>query len=220
MRNLIIWGSGGHGRVILDIAMAMACFDRIAFYDDNDLSGAETGGVPVLSGGIRAIRSSGFNACVIAIGSNSVRAQRFQEAIDAGLEPMSCVHPTSCISERARVGAGSVVMPRAVINSSAQIGADSIVNTGAVVEHDCIIGDHVHLSPGVLLGGNVTVHSFAHVGIGAVVLPGVEIGASSIVGAGAVVVRSVATGTTVIGVPARALGTGHSQQYWARRDLK
>jgi len=45
----------------------------------------------------------------------------------------------------------------------------------------------------------------ASIGSGAVVMGGLRIGAGALVGAGAVVTRDVAAGTTVAGVPARAL---------------
>jgi PglD N-terminal domain len=34
MRKLIIWGAGGHGRVVLDVARATGLFCEIAFVDD------------------------------------------------------------------------------------------------------------------------------------------------------------------------------------------
>jgi acetyltransferase-like isoleucine patch superfamily enzyme len=51
----------------------------------------------------------------------------------------------------------------------------------------------------------VTLRRGAYVGAAAIVLAGVEIGDQAVVGAGAVVTRSVPAGTTVAGVPARAL---------------
>jgi acetyltransferase-like isoleucine patch superfamily enzyme len=44
-----------------------------------------------------------------------------------------------------------------------------------------------------------------YIGAGAIILPGVEIGQDAIVGAGAVVTHNVLSGTTVIGVPAKAM---------------
>lgn len=48
---------------------------------------------------------------------------------------------------------------------------------------------------------------FARIGGRAIVMPGARVGAGAIVGAESVVTRDVASGATVIGIPARAIGS-------------
>ena len=204
MKNLLIWGAGGHGRVILDIARAMGTFGRIAFYDDSEDIGGKLR-EEVLSGGFREASRLGFDAFVVAIGPNFLRSQRFEEALATGMEAAVCVHPTAWISPGASIGRGTVVMPRVVVQTDARVGVNCILNTGTIVEHDCVIGDHVHLSPGVTLCGNVTVGPLAHLGAGVTVIPGGRIGSGTVVGAGAVVLREIPGGVTAVGVPARVI---------------
>jgi acetyltransferase EpsM len=207
MGDLVLWGAGGHGKVVLDLARAMGGFKTIFFIDDaceeadHEFWDCQVFGV---SRYLQLLKDKGRSQYVVSIGRNEMRAKCFQRAFDHGLLPATLVHPSAVISQSARLEDGTVVMAKVVINAGAQIGKNCIVNTAAVVEHDCRIGDHVHLSPGVLLGGGVTVHSFAHVGIGAIALPGADIGERAIVGAGAVIVNSVPAGATVVGIPARA----------------
>jgi sugar O-acyltransferase (sialic acid O-acetyltransferase NeuD family) len=208
MGDLVLWGAGGHGKVVLDVARAMRQFGTISFIDDScEESGREFCGCRVFAASryLQLPRSEDRSQFLVSIGRNEMRAACFQSALGHGLPPATLVHPSAVISESARLEEGTVVMARVVINAGARIGKNCIVNTAAVVEHDCRVGDHVHLSPGVLLGGGVTVHSFAHVGIGAIALPGAEIGEGAVVGAGAVVLRSVPAGATVAGIPARVL---------------
>ena len=211
MRKLIIWGAGGHGKVVLDIARATGLYCEIAFVDD---SCAAPGGyfcnceLLPLSEGFEALKARGYRCFVVAIGDNLVRERRFQEGADKGFDPATLIHPATVVSSSARIGGGSVVMPRAVVNAAAVIGRNCILNTGVIAEHDCHVGDHVHLAPGVVLGGNVTVEPCALLGIGTIVLPGMKIGSGAIVGAGAVVLDSVPPGTTSVGVPAKVLFTG------------
>jgi acetyltransferase EpsM len=209
MNSLLLWGAGGHGKVVLDVALAQGRFASIAFIDDDAPNmAAELCGKPVVgvSSDLELLARNGYGHFVIAIGDNRVRASCYQRALNSPLLPATLIHPSAIVSPGASVGAGTVVMPGVVINSGAIVGADCIVNTGAVVEHDCLIGDHVHLGPGVLLGGNVKVGHLAQLGIGAIALPGADIGESALVGAGAVVLRSVPPNVTAIGVPARVLG--------------
>jgi sugar O-acyltransferase (sialic acid O-acetyltransferase NeuD family) len=202
---LLIWGAGGHGKVVLDIARRIGRFDRIAFLDD-DLARADSTFCDCpLIGGPEELHSFAGSAFIVAIGNNLNRSQRFGDALEYGLVPTALVHPTAIISPSAHIGPGTVVMPGVIVNASATIGENCIINSGAIVEHDCRIEAHVHISPRVVLGGGVSVDPLAHIGIGAVVLPGASVGRESIVGAGAVVLKEVPSHCTVVGVPARGL---------------
>jgi acetyltransferase EpsM len=203
MSRLLVWGAGGHGKVVLDVAMATGRYSDISFFDDGPPKAKEFCHCP-LTGSFDGLTPEGSEV-VIAIGSNEARARCFECAQRMGWQPATLIHPTAIVSPSARIGAGTVVMPRAVVNADAEIGENCIINTAAVVEHDCRIADHVHLSPGVVLGGAVTVGPFAHMGLGAIALPGSEINDWATVGAGAVVLRSVESGETVVGVPARGI---------------
>jgi len=208
MGDLVLWGAGGHGKVVLDVARAMGVFETILFIDDAcEESGSEFCGCQVfgVSRYLHSLNGKNCYQCLVSIGRNELRTICFERALEHGLLPVRLIHPSAVISQSARVESGTVVMAKVVINAGAQIGKNCIVNTAAVVEHDCVVGDHVHISPGALLGGAVTVGKSAHVGIGAVVLPGVHIGDFAMVGAGSVVLRSVPSGATVVGVPARPL---------------
>jgi acetyltransferase EpsM len=201
MGELVLWGAGGHGKVVLEVARAMGGFGIISFIDDVFRGGE------VLEAGryLESLKHEVSARYVVSIGRNEMRAACFLRALDGGLLPVTLVHPSAVISQSARIEDGTVIMPRVVINAGARIGRNCIVNTAAIVEHDCRVDDHVHLSPGVLLGGGVTVHAYAHVGMGSIALPGVEIGEGSIVGAGAVVLDAVAARATVTGIPAKPL---------------
>lgn len=202
---LVIWGAGGHGKVVLDIAGSTGHFEQTVFLDD-DLrkSGLSFCGCPVVGGPDELYRLAG-SYFIVAVGNNNRRAKCYARAFGSGLFPATIVHPTAAISISARIGAGTVVMPGAVINADAVIEENCIINSGAIVEHDCSVGAHVHIAPRAVLGGGVNVGTSAHVGIGAVVLPGARIGNESVVGAGAVVLREAPAHCTVVGVPSKRL---------------
>jgi len=202
---LLIWGAGGHGKVVLDIARGISNFDRIAFLDDDPRKARLTFCDCPLIGGREDLHSFTGTAFIIAVGDNRTRSRCFQSALEYGLVPAVLVHPAAFVSPSASIGRGTVVMPGVIINAGAVIGENCIINSGAIIEHDCRIGAHVHISPRVVLGGSVSVDLLAHIGMGAVVLPGASVGQESIVGAGAVVLREAPSHCTVVGVPARGL---------------
>jgi sugar O-acyltransferase (sialic acid O-acetyltransferase NeuD family) len=148
-------------------------------------------------------RLNQFDACLICIGSNSVRAEKHSILEREGIPLATIIHPSSIVSSYAYVGPGSVVMAGAVINTDSYIGKSCIINTRASVDHDCNIKDFAHLSPGSSLAGGVHVGNYSWVGIGASVNQGIIIGSKSIVGAGAVVVSDVHDAQMVVGVPAK-----------------
>ena len=214
MRKLIIWGAGGHGKVVLDIARAMALFAEIVFVDDAcTSSGQSFCGCQLLpsSEGMEALKAGGHTSFIVAIGDNHLRERCFQEGLQHGLDGATLIHPSAVVSGSAHIGAGTVVMPRVVVNAEAVIGNNCILNTGVIVEHDCHIGDHVHLAPGVILGGNATVETYALLGIGTIVLPGGTIGEAATIGAGAVVLDSAPAAATSVGVPAKVLSRANKR---------
>lgn len=204
-RSLVIWGAGGHGKVVLDVARSMLRYERIVFIDDDATwAGTSVCDCDVIGGTEHLPELAGWEF-VVAIGENRTRAQCFRRALECGLMPAVLVHPSAVIGHSAHVGAGTVVMPGAILNADAVIAENCIINTAAVVEHDCTIDAHVHLSPGVMLGGHVHIGPLTHVGLGAIVLPGICVGEEAIVGAGAVVLKEVKSRCTVVGVPAKVL---------------
>jgi sugar O-acyltransferase (sialic acid O-acetyltransferase NeuD family) len=208
VNKLLIWGTGGHGKVVLDVVRAQGNFPDVVFIDDGArISSGDFQGCRVVGGRaeLARLRASGYAHFVIAIGCNDARAECFQAAFEAGFEPATFVHPTAAVSRCATIAPGTVVMPKSVINAGSVIGTDCIINSGAIVEHDCCIADHVHLAPGVVLAGGVGVGAYSLIGLNSSVLPGREIGARAIVGAGTVVLANVTPGDTVAGVPARSL---------------
>lgn len=220
--KLLLWGAGGHGKVVYDVAASTGVFEEIAFVDDDPGSHSGYSGAAVLGNSelLDTLGQKGFGCYLVSIGVNETRAKCYRIALAHGLMPATAAHPSAVISASAAIGAGTVVMPKAVINAGAQVGEDCIINTGAIVEHDCRIGDHVHISPGAVLGGSVTVQECAHVGIGAVVLPNARVEAAAMVGAGAVVLRSVPAGATVVGIPACRVLRASARQDQTQRRFK
>jgi UDP-perosamine 4-acetyltransferase len=211
--RFLVWGAGGHGKVVADLVRA-AGFTVAGFIDGNTaLFGRQVepgGGCIVMTEEefarqllVPAALRGVADAVALAIGANQVRIGRLHQAAGAGALPLPPLrHPSATVSPSAVLGDATVVFAGAVINADARIGAAVIVNSAAVIEHDCRVGDGAHISPGAVLAGGVNVGARAWVGAGAIVIQGVSIGADAVVGAGAVVIRDVSGGARVAGVPA------------------
>jgi UDP-perosamine 4-acetyltransferase len=201
-------GAGGHAQVVMDALRLSGGAQIVGLLSvDRDAEGTTIDGVPIIGGDERlpALRGEGVTHAIVTVGSlrpSGLRRRLFGLIADAGLIPLTVIHPSAIVARSASIGRGTVVLAGAIVNASATVGDNVILNTAAVVEHHGRIGDHVHVATGARLGGGVTVGAGAHVGLGANILQGIGVGTDAIVGAGAVVTRDVAAGVTVIGVPA------------------
>lgn len=205
-----IWGASGHGRVVLDAALASPSpgLSIVGFLDD-DLSrkGHSFAGLPVFGGSeaLPQLISEGLRRVHIAIGHCAIRQRIAASLTSLGLELQTVVHPRSVIARDVSLGDGTFIAAGAVVNAGTQIGKTVILNTSCSVDHDCVVGDAVHVAPGARIGGLVRIGSGAFIGIGATVLNCLTVGERSTVGGGAVAVRDVPAGVVAFGVPARVI---------------
>lgn len=199
MKQLVIIGASGHGKVIADIAKKLG-YSEIVFLDDDE-SVHECGGYPVLG---RSSEVGTIEADVIVgIGNAGVR-ERIQKSI-SNEKLTTLIHPDAVIAEDVVVGKGTVIMAGAVVNPGARIGKGCIVNTCSSVDHDCNVGNYVHIAVGSHLCGTVTVGNSTWVGAGAIVSNNVGICSDCMIGAGAVIVKNIDLAGTYIGNPARKI---------------
>ncbi len=201
MKELIIIGASGHGKVVADIARKNG-YDKIRFLDDRKEL-AECDGYPVIGTSKDALK---FDCdLIVAIGNAKVRERIQQMLENNGKHVPVFVHPSAIIGGNVRIGAGSVVAAGAVINPSTVIGRGCIINTCSSVDHDCRIDDYVHISVGAHLAGTVTVGERTWIGIGAVVNNNLKITGDCMIGAGAVIIENISETGTYVGVPARRI---------------
>ena len=210
-QRCVVLGGGGHAKVVLDSLQAARAVTPVAVLDrDAALWGTSLLDVPILGGDelLPDLKAQGVTYFAVGLGmlgSPEPRTRLFLMGRDAGLTPLTVIHPRAVCSPHATLGPGCQLFAGCIVNAGAVLGANVIINTGAIIEHDCRIGDHAHVATGARLAGRVCVGAGAHVGAGATILEGRSIGEQAIVGAGAVVVRDVMSRTVVAGVPARPL---------------
>lgn len=207
-QGILLFGAGGHAKVVIDIIEQQGNYEIAGLLDD-DLKhqGKRFFGYPVLGtrAGLPALISAQLRHAIVTIGDNTSRATVAALLDSGGWQFASAVHPRASIGRGVTIGPGSVVMAGCVVNVDTHLGAQVIINTGATVDHDCRIEDAVHIAPGCHLCGGVSVGRGSLLGAGSTVTPGVSIGCEVIVGAGSTVIHDVADEARVSGSPARPL---------------
>ena len=204
MKELLIIGASGHGKVVADIAVQLNKYRRISFLDDNEKIATVMGFQRI--GAISMLETeSREKEVIVAIGNAVVRGKLEKWILGLGFRLAILIHPKAVLAEDVVLGEGTVVMPGAIINSGSCIGNGVIVNTACSIDHDCIIKDYAHISVGAHLAGTVCVGERTWIGAGATVSNNVTICDDVMIGAGAVVVKNIEEAGTYVGVPAKRL---------------
>ena len=209
MKRILIFGAGGHAKVVIDIARKSGYFVA-GVIDEALVAGSEFCGAFVLgctSDLVRICREVQFATGVVAIGNNMFRAKVLDTILDVypQFQFVTLVHPSAVLGDDVHIGEGSVIMAGAIVNSASTIGRHVIINTKASLDHDAEIGDFTSIAPGATLGGNVAIGEHVAIGLGANVVHGVHIGSHAVIGAGALVNKSLPGFVVAFGVPARVM---------------
>lgn len=196
---MILYGAGGHAKVIYDCLLSQGIQVAGVFDDNPDKS---FNGSNVMSPYNNDLLPD--EELIISIGSNKTR---YEIAHCIKHQYGIVKHHTALISDRSNIGNGSMIMANAVIQTGSKIGKHTIVNTGVIIEHDSTLEDFVHIAPGAIVCGEVVIAKGAFIGANATVLPGVKIGEWAVIGAGAVVLNDVEKEMKVAGNPAKIIVT-------------
>jgi sugar O-acyltransferase (sialic acid O-acetyltransferase NeuD family) len=208
MKDIFLYGAGGHARVIIDIIEKMAIYKLVGLVDDTGSDIPQMMGYPIVSD-FGKFYSRGIRSGVIAVGDNWSRSRLVDVLTNKynDLEFLTAVHPSSRIGRDTVIGVGTVIMAGCNVNTKTRIGNHCIINTGSNVDHDCQLGDYSSLAPGVTLGGNVIVGNYSAVCLGASVIQGIKISSHAVIGAGSVVVSDIGPNCVAYGNPCKQIRT-------------
>ena len=196
-QSVIIYGAGGHAKVILDILKQYPNYISGGFFCDSNKVGLAN-----IETNIKKAKEN-KHKFIIGIGDNHIRKEKYRKIKKNEFEIISLIHPNAVIAENIIIDHGTVVMAGSIVNPGCKINENSIINTRASIDHDCKIGAHSHIGPGAILCGGVEVGEGTFIGAGATVIEGVKIGENVVIGAGAVVVNNIESHKKVFGVPAK-----------------
>ncbi len=212
MNNIVIIGSSGHAKVVIDIVRQEGGFNIVGLLDRFRNLGEETLGYPIIGTEEdlpHLVNSHSLKGVIIAIGDNFIRskvAERIKE-ICPDLLFIPAIHPSARIATEVSIGEGTIVMAGVSINPCSSIGRFCILNTHSSLDHDSVMEDFSSLAPHAATGGNCQIGKFSAISIGAILIHGVQIGEQSVVGAGSLVTRTIEAFVVAFGSPAKVIRT-------------
>ncbi len=213
MISLVLLGGGGHASDVLAVVEGIAASGRridLVYVADDAWSRPER--FDNRSVDVKMVESIEAGATmapfVVAVGYPHSRRLVHDMASAVGGEPADPLfHPHASMGSTTSSAPGVVVMGNTWVSPGALIEAHTHLGYGVTVGHDTMIGPFCSIMPGACIGGDVHIGEGALIGANSTVLQGLTIGIGAVVGAGAVVTADVEPGATVVGVPARELGT-------------
>jgi UDP-N-acetylbacillosamine N-acetyltransferase len=208
-KEVVIWGAGGHSKVIAEILRLQGAWHIVGFIDDVNIERAGDAfcGSKILgpSSRLADLYELGVKHLALGVGDCKARLRMLSSGVTTNFTLVTAIHPSAIVSKASEVESGAAIAAGAVVGPEATIGRGAIINTSATVDHECVVADAAHICPGVHLAGRVCVGRGAWIGIGAVVIEGLNIGEGALIGAGSVVVSNIPEKAVAYGVPARII---------------
>lgn len=211
MQKLLIYGASGLGREILDMINDIYHnddkYEMCGFIDDGMRPGTIINDLPVLGGLSYLENSASSYSIVFAVADTKTKENLYNKIKKMGgrFSFPVIIHPSSSVSQRARLGEGTVISRYCWVTADTQLGKFVFLNTKCDIGHDSIIGDFCSLMPSVNVSGNVSVGQRTLIGVQSAILQGIKIGSDVTVGMGSKVMTDVPDNCTVMGYPAKII---------------
>lgn len=201
MKDVVIFGAGGHASVIFDI-LGLNKKVKVTAFSSPSCTADFVLGIKIISLE-EALNKYKFG--IVAIGENFIRSKVVDDIlkINPDFQFINAFHPTAIISKNVEIGVGSVVCAGAIINPNSIIHEHVIINTGSIIEHDCLIKKFANISPGSVLGGGCEIGVGALVGIGSTVIHRKKLADYAVCGAHSLVTRDLGESELHFGSPCR-----------------
>ncbi|KPA16718.1 Sialic acid O-acyltransferase, NeuD [Candidatus Magnetomorum sp. HK-1] len=210
MDNIVIIGSSGHAKVIIDIVEKESRYRIAGIIDPHKKKGEKILGYSILGQKEdlpQLMISHAIKGAIVAIGDNFTRSaevSRLRE-ICPDIIFVSAKHPKASIAKDVTIGEGTVIMAGANINPSCSIGLFCIINTNSSLDHDSEMKNFSSIAPGVTTGGNCKIDDFTAISIGATLIHGIHIGEHTVIGAGSTVIKDIQPYKIAYGTPAKVI---------------
>ena len=213
MKEILIFGSEGHSRIVLSEIIQIKGYRVIGFVDENIKKGTIIENyknkkykvVSNIKGINKLLNKNTFG--IIGIGSNFRRKKVAEEInkIYKNFNWTTIISKNSTLNGNVRIGKGSLIVSGSVINTGTKIGEHCLINTSSSIDHDNTFKNYSSTGPGVITGGNVKLGQCSHLGMGSTVKHKITIQDNTIIGAQSLVLKNCDKNSIYFGIPAKKI---------------
>lgn len=200
-----IYGSGGAGREVKEIAVELNQWEEVVFIDDAVDADVFKGIRRMSFYRFQEEFSAETAEVVIALGEPKTKILLYHRVKDGGFKFGNVIHHSAWVSPTATLGKGVVLRAGVVINADAVIEDNVTVMEQSCIGHDVILRKHCQISGYVIVGGGSEIGEGTYIGLSVPVKDHIRVGSNAIVGMGSVVVREIPDNVIAMGNPARAM---------------
>lgn len=217
---LAIYGAGGLGREIFDIATRANTktprWKQILFIDDFSEEGECFGAKKIHFESLMKIKDQ--CECVIGIGEPSSREKIFQKLRTEDFRLATLVDPTAVISPFAKIGEGTIICEYVTLHTGVVLDENILIQPFCNIGHDIKVGSHSVLSSYCAPGGSIVFGKRVYAGMQSTLKEMITVGDDAIIGMGAVVYQNVPEKATVVGNPARVTRGNDEHKVFSKRE--
>ena len=112
---------------------------------------------------------------ILSMADVALRTETQEIARQAGLPPVSVIHPDTWVAPSAVVGSGCYIAAGCRISTNARIANHCMLNFNTVFGHDASAEEHFVANPGAVIGGGVQIGKRVLLGANSFILQGVTI---------------------------------------------
>jgi sugar O-acyltransferase (sialic acid O-acetyltransferase NeuD family) len=204
-----IYGAGGLGREVLDLARAINAvfeqWDKIVFINDFKKDTYINDAEVFTFEEFKNVFTNNNAKISIALGEPLVRHSLRKKLSENNYELQTLVHPTAFIGAGTQIKSGTIIQYGSFISCNVSVGINVLIQPNTSVGHDSVIGDDVVISPLVVISGTCIIGDRTYVAVSVPVKEKMSIGSDTIVGMGSVVLRDIPSSVVALGSPARVM---------------
>lgn len=207
---LCIYGAGGFGREVLELAKNINSIQRRWSKFVFIVDGAKediVNGVEVYSyGEILKLhhKQSNFEV-VVSIGEPSVRKILIDKLLKDKISIASLVHPSVYIPPSTFIGRGVIIQYGCFVSCNVVINDYVCIQPHSNISHDVVLHEGCMISGFCNIAGRVEIGKFTYLGISSCYKEKIKIGDFSVIGMGAVVCKDIPSNVVAYGSPARVI---------------
>ena len=211
MKNIAIYGFGGHGRevacLLKHINDQSPTWKLVGFFDDGEAVGKSNRYGKVL-GGIDSLNNYNEPISIhIAIADIKSRLQIVNQISNENVEFPNIIAPNVLFFDQTaiRLGKGNLINFNCLIGFDVQIGDFNLLNGGIVIGHDTTLGSYNTLMPSTQISGNCSVGEYNFFGLKSMTIQGIKVGDNTRIGAGSLISHNTQDGHFYFGNPAKRM---------------